>query len=310
MRRKMMTCFMIIFIPCFVSGCSNKTIKKWSDQVKDDIVKDAESQGITIDIPSNDEKEKTIIDGDETTGNIAEKNRYSVGEPVSMIANNSAEVNVTITEWGNYYDTYTQESLLYVSYIVENTGTQDFVSSDSMFTVYADNYNINFAYPLDADDSDGLGTTLSPGRKLKSVFYAKINPNTVSNLELEYGDVIFVLKEQNEEDTDTTEKPEVMEQTAWGLQDVSGKYVSGTQTVSISIYTEISDDGSIGTLEWSNNATEEAEITVLYEYSAYSVVCNLKGIDYRIVFSENEANWYDEDNTLVNVFEKTESYQS
>ena len=58
MRRKMMTCFMIIFIPCFVSGCSNKTIKKWSDQVKDDIVKDAESQGITIDIPSNDEKEK------------------------------------------------------------------------------------------------------------------------------------------------------------------------------------------------------------------------------------------------------------
>lgn len=178
MRRKAAGCFIALFVLCMISGCSEETIEEMAEETMEDIEKHAESQGITID-----------EDGS------GEKYRHNVGEAVSMITDNSAEINVTVTEWGNYYDVNTNENLLYVSYAVENVGTQDAYISDGMFDIYADDYGVDFAYPLDAENSNTMGMTLSAGRKSESTFYAKVAPDTVNSIEVEYGDVIFVLKE-------------------------------------------------------------------------------------------------------------------
>lgn len=92
--------------------------------------------------------------------------------------------------------------------------------------------------------------------------------------------------------------------------DSSGKYVAGTQIMSITVPTEGGDDPIVGMMEWSDSATGETEKAEIYEYSEFTAVFNLKGVDYKIVFFTNGATWYDANNSIIMNFEKTESYRS
>lgn len=318
MRRKLIRSFMMLFLVCSISGCSNETVEEWADQTMENVIENAESQGIHIDVPLNTGTETASASEEETTDNTGEKIRYAVGETVSMVADNSAEINVTVIDWGNYYDRNTNENLLYVSYTVENIGTQDINISDGMFNVYADDYSVDFAYPIDVDDSSIL-VTLSSGRKMDSTFYAKINPDTTNNLEVEYGNIIIVLKGQNESvqienvpasSSADTGNTAVSETTAnVSIYDSAGMYVADGQTMSVSIYSEETEDGSVGNMVWTHTATETTIEVILYKESDNIATFTLSGIDYKVEFFADGAVWYDVNNNMTQ-FEKTESYQS
>lgn len=319
MRRKLIRSFMMLFLVCSISGCSNETVEEWADQTMENVVENAESQGIHIDVPSNTGTESSDVDKEEVADNTAGKNKYAVGETVNMMADNSAEISITLTEWGKHYDSTTNEEFLYVSYAVENIGNEDITVGDGMFDVYADDYSVNQGYPLNVDSTDNLSVDLSAGRKMDSRFYAEINPDTVTNLEVECGDVIWVLKEAASKvtsedipvDSNTDiEKGDSSDLTAnVSIYDSAGMYVADGQTMSVSVYSEETEDDSVGNMVWTHTATETTIEVILYKESDNIATFTLSGIDYKVEFFADGAVWYDVNNNMTQ-FEKTESYQS
>lgn len=93
------------------------------------------------------------------------------------------------------------------------------------------------------------------------------------------------------------------------VYDAAGMYVADGQTMSISIYSEFSDDGSVGNMVWTRTATGTEESVTLYISSDYTAVFTLNNIDYKIDFLADGAVLYDSDNNVTQ-FQKTESYQS
>lgn len=117
--------------------------------------------------------------------------QYGIGDTVKM-KNDTTKIEVTLTDWGTVYDSLSNRILMYVSYSVANTGNDSIYVSNSMFNVYADDFSVEQAYYNDDIPSDA---DLSPGRKLSGRFYAKTNPEYAYNIEVECGDVVFVLKD-------------------------------------------------------------------------------------------------------------------
>lgn len=104
--------------------------------------------------------------------------------------------------------------------------------------------------------------------------------------------------------------PQTTETTAYvSVYDAAGKYVADGQTLSISIYSEFSDDGSVGNVVWTHIATGTEESATLYTDSEHAVVFTLNNIDYKLDFFADRAVLYDMDKNVTQ-FQKTESYQS
>lgn len=262
-------------ILCSVSGCSNETVEEWVDQTMENVVENAESQGIHIDVLSNTGTESSDVDKEEIADNTAGKNKYAVGETVNMIADNSAEISITLTEWGKHYDSTTNEEFLYVSYSVENIGNEDITVGDGMFDVYADDYSVNQGYPLNVDSTDNLSVDLSAGRKMDSRFYAEINPDTVTNLEVECGDVIWVLKEPAKK-AQAEDIPTDLAADAEDIDsvDLAGRYVGDYATFYMNMYTDIGGEsvGYVG-VTCTDNTTYAGEFVKIIP-NVYQLMSN------------------------------------
>lgn len=151
---------------------------------------------------SSDNNEKETINESITSFNNSEKetissniidDRYHVGETFNMEAENGARQSITITEWG--YD-YNYDNSIYCYFIVntENTGSETFAITASMFKVYADEYAVDQLYGI-SSHGEYFSATVSADRKATGTIYLNIDPNTVSVIEVEFGDVIVVLKD-------------------------------------------------------------------------------------------------------------------
>lgn len=93
------------------------------------------------------------------------------------------------------------------------------------------------------------------------------------------------------------------------VYDAAGMYVADGQTMSVSIYSEETEDGSVGNMVWTHTATETTIEVILYKESDNIATFTLSGIDYKVEFFADGAVWYDVNNNMTQ-FEKTESYQS
>lgn len=94
------------------------------------------------------------------------------------------------------------------------------------------------------------------------------------------------------------------------VYDAAGRYESDSLSLSVSIYSEETEDNSVGIMEWTDHSTGETGETILYKNTDFIAVFEWEGISYYMSFTENGAAWCDLLNTPVMQFEKTESYQS
>ena len=118
--------------------------------------------------------------------------RHHVGETVTFAADNGGEISVTLTDWGSTFDGIDQ-TVLYVSYMIENIGTESVSVGPGLFNVYADDYSIEKTSVLNGAESHYAD--LSAGRKTDGTFYAAINPEDAAVIEVECGGSVFVLKD-------------------------------------------------------------------------------------------------------------------
>lgn len=122
--------------------------------------------------------------------------KYKIGETVKM-ENDITKIDLTLTEWGTVYDTLSEEILTYVSFSVTNTGEGNVYVYDEMFNVYADDYSAKYTSWFDDDSNTPSSADLSPGRKFNGTFYLDLDPDDVNVIEAEYGDVVFVIKDES-----------------------------------------------------------------------------------------------------------------
>lgn len=145
-----------------------------------------------------------IGDPNFTFGEQAEKTvtggKYKIGETVKM-KNDTTKIDLTLTEWGTVYDTLSEEILTYVSFSVTNTGEGNVYVYNDMFNVYADDYSAKYTSWFDDDSNTPFSADLSPGRKFNGTFYLQLDPDDVSNIEVELGDVVFVVKDETTQET-------------------------------------------------------------------------------------------------------------
>ena len=122
--------------------------------------------------------------------------RFGIGE----MAEFESGLAITLMDAGKYSEYYYGESdtYAYVSFEIENRGSENIVFSSANIEFYGDGYLLDTGIVFSAEDV--LGTIeLSPGRRAKGRVFAECeNYDSLSVIEAEYSNVIFVVK--NEED--------------------------------------------------------------------------------------------------------------
>ena len=143
-----------------------------------------------------------------------EKIPHRIGETVGLVSKNGRSINVTLTGWGS---TSGEDGtvVLFVEYMIENTGMEAVNVGPSLFSVYADDQRIEQVYgDSDAPDQGSL----SGGKKLEGTFYAGLDPVSASVIEAECGSAVFLIKDgkeasyeiRGEEDKDSTQTEDVV----------------------------------------------------------------------------------------------------
>ena len=138
--------------------------------------------------------------------------------------------------------------------------------------------------------------------------------DTVEEYQLENGDVLYVTFDAASRTISEIRYghfPKAVAEASNNVSvyDAAGMYVADGQTMSISIYSELTDDGSVGNMVWTHNATGATDEVILYMYSDNIATFTLNNIDYKVEFFADGAVWYDAGNNMTQ-FVKTESYQS
>ncbi len=125
-----------------------------------------------------DDREYAVDDMD---GDIS----YGLNEPVEFEAENGGKISVIFTEYGKKDDT------LYISYMIHNIGEIPVTVGEDMFSVYANDYVAD----LDYGEKTIYEETISSGRKVSGRLYPRVALDQVRKLEVECGDVIFLLRD-------------------------------------------------------------------------------------------------------------------
>lgn len=121
-------------------------------------------------------------------------NDYHLGDSAEFITDNDGKVTVTFTDWGTEYESLTQTDLFYVQYEIVNTGEVTVSVGNSLFDIYADNYAVSQNYlPSDVVRNEDI----SPNRSIRGRIYGEVNPYSVQKIEVEIGDVAFLIKDSS-----------------------------------------------------------------------------------------------------------------
>ncbi len=138
----------------------------------------------------------------EETGSMTESSeggRYQIGETAYIDGRNyeGEDINYSMTVSGTKYvsaqDSGYGKSGIMAMFHIENTGDAKFTLTSIEFAAYADDYEVEM-YPK---GSVSLSTDLSKGRKADLEYFIAANPDTATSIEVEYDDIIFVLKDGN-----------------------------------------------------------------------------------------------------------------
>lgn len=139
--------------------------------------------------------------------------------------------------------------------------------------------------------------------------------DTVEEYELDNGDLIFItfdITTRTISEISYGHFPQGIEreeELSVSVYDASGMYVAVGQTMSVSIFTDVTEDDSVGNMVWTNEDIGTTDTVILYKYSDSIATFTLNGIEYKVEFSTDGAVWYDTNNNMTQ-FVKTESYQS
>lgn len=121
-------------------------------------------------------------------------NDYYLGDSAEFITDNGGKITVTFTDWGTDYESLTQTELFYVQYEIVNTGEITVSVGNSLFDIYADNYAVSQNYlPTDVVRSEDI----SPNRSIRGRIYGEVDPYSVQKIEVEIGDVAFLIKDSS-----------------------------------------------------------------------------------------------------------------
>lgn len=113
---------------------------------------------------------------------------YAVGEEIEF----NSGIKISVTDWGTLYDSTYNKNFLYFDIEITNSGNETFKFNLSSCSVYADNYAVEINYVL--RDAMSVITSIDPGRMASGRVYADVDHNMVRNLEVQIGNVVWVLK--------------------------------------------------------------------------------------------------------------------
>lgn len=119
------------------------------------------------------------------TEDIQDDLSYGLNEAASFELNDGGVISVTFTKYGE------NEDIAYINYEIENIGNTSVTVGESMFSVYANDY----AAELNFGENTIYEETISKGRKVKGTLYPNMLLDKVKKLEIECGDVIFLLRD-------------------------------------------------------------------------------------------------------------------
>lgn len=132
-----------------------------------------------------------ITDGNQTKDTTTNVNNFiGLNETVAFNMQNGGMINVTFTECGSKND------IAYITYVIENIGNIDVTVGESMFSVYANDYIADLNY----GEHSVYEETISSGRKVSGKLYPNIIMDKVVKLEIECGDIVFLLRDTGKAD--------------------------------------------------------------------------------------------------------------
>lgn len=142
-----------------------------------------------LDSEDNEEEQYESGSGEEDINNgtedVQDELAYGLNEAVSFELNNGGQISVTFTKYGQI------EDIAYINYEIENIGNTSVTVGESLFSVYANDY----AAELNFGENTIYQETISVGRKVSGTLYPNMLLDKVKRLEIECGDVIFLLRD-------------------------------------------------------------------------------------------------------------------
>ena len=190
-----------LLLTCIIT-LSSLSACSFVDNVVDDMKKDykftKENNALTdgnkgLDIPFLESKEPE---------NENSTNELETGDTASFTVEEDGTMDVTITEWGTYWDDLKEENIIYFDVEFNNTGSTEIAVGPSLFSVYADDYSAELTYA----ESDMLqATSVHGGRKAHGRVYADVNADSVSKLEVQLAETVWALKDNKNSDNTESE---------------------------------------------------------------------------------------------------------
>ena len=224
---------------------------------------------------------ENVVEAVEEIGSVSASESggtYSIGETVPMYVEwdgGHGEYNLTITGWEAIYNSAYGETNIGITYTVENTGEANIFVGDSMFAIYADDYAVEESY---MEDNMPSSADLSSGRKFDGILYGKINPENASNIELECGDVVFVLKESAQPETTVSNSgtgiiPDALTYSTDAIpyMDIAGSYSGIKASCSLSMYSSF-DGEAVGVISINDATTTYSGEIIELQTNVYQVL--------------------------------------
>lgn len=203
------TVLIICVLILFLSGCGEEA-EDLAQQFKDGL--DEQSQFVNgkdadeavsdvLDEISNEiNKDETESDDNSQINSSGDKTKLAIGETRNLEfldgISEGASIDVTITEWGTVVDD-SQGELVYIHYEIKNVSDITCTIGNDMFDVYVDNYMVEQVLPTYIDTYI-INASLSPDRQAEGDIFLKIDPDAVSNIEVECGPAVWIIKEPTE----------------------------------------------------------------------------------------------------------------
>lgn len=287
MKKKLAGVIIVGLVMNVLAGCSStediqeSAISEESEVVESDATEEAEEE-------TTAEEDASIIESSNSSSG-----KYTLGETVGLESYSGeaagATIDVTLTEWGTVYEDFVGV-LTYIHYEIKNTGSTGITVGNGMFDVYADNYNVEQYTSM---DDVVYSAEISGGRQVGGTIYVELNPDTVSNIEVECGNVVWVIKEPTAVIDDSAIPADMWRDAeAISYGDVAGKYDSiGGVYAAMSMYSSIEDE-YIGNIEIQGNGEAVGQL-VEVATNVYQVITTDGSVVLLGIYMDNENPGFD-----------------
>lgn len=202
-----------------------------------DSSEDENTANVQSDINSTVYNDETSKDIETESDNKHQRYEFYMGETVEF----QSGLKITLIDAGKYVENIynTDDVYTYITLDIENTGTEDISFGGGNVEFYGDGYLLEYGVPFQRDDSIDL-FTLSPGRRAKGSVYAKCdNYDSLTSIEAEIGDAVFVVKNEADDEPIGDEGVEIYMET---VSEMAGTY-SDIEGYGIQVIIEQNDYG-------------------------------------------------------------------